>query len=278
MPLDVRTVTAIARLELRAAVRNWWFALYALIFAVLAGGVSYLSGTDLAGLEHGEFGRTAAGLVNVVLLVVPLFGLIGGAVAVAGDRERGLLAYYLAQPISAGELFWGKYLGTAAALGAALGLGFGVAALALARSASLNAAGLLSLAGLALLLLLAALSLGMLISTVAGRSAPAVGAAVFAWVGLLFLGDLGLMATAIATRLDLRIVVAVALVNPAELFKVASMHELGGSLDALGPAGNYLVSRLGAGLRPVLVGGLLAWIAVPVVAAVLLFRRADAVS
>ena len=131
--------------------------------------------------------------------------------------------------------------------------------------------------GLSLLLLLASLSLGMLISTVARRSAPAVGAAVFAWVGLLFLGDLGLMASAIATRLDLRLVVAAALLNPAQLFKVASVQELGGSLDALGPAGNYLVARLGAALRPVLVGGLVLWIAAPFAAALMLFRRSDAV-
>lgn len=278
MSIDLSTVLGLARLELRAALRNWWFVLYALVFSVLAGGVGYLSTSDLGGLERGEFGRTAAGLVNVVLLVVPLFGLLAGAVAIAGDRERGLLAYYLAQPISAAELFWGKYLGTGAALAAALSLGFGVSALTLARSAALDAVGLLSLAALAGLLLLASLSIGMLISTVARRSAPAVGAAVFAWVGLLFLGDLGLMASAVATRLDLRVVVVVALLNPAELFKVASVQELGGSLDALGPAGNYLVSHLGAALRPLLVAGLLAWITLPTALAAFIFRRSDAVS
>lgn len=190
----------------------------------------------------------------------------------------GLLAYYLAQPISAGELFWGKYLGTGVALAAALGLGFAVAALTLARGAALDVFGLVALAALSGLLLLASLSLGTLISTVARRSAPAVGAAVFAWVGLLFLGDLGLMASAVATRLDLRVVIAVALLNPAELFKVASVQGLGGSLDALGPAGNYLVSHLGIALRPLLVGGLLAWIFVPTALAAWLFRRSDAVS
>ena len=94
---------------------------------------------------------------------------------------------------------------------------------------------------------------------------------------LLFLGDLGLMATVVATRLDLRTVVGAALVNPAEVFKIAVIDEVGTSLDALGLAGNYLTRNLGAGLRPLLVGLLLAWGLLPALAAVLVFRRTDAV-
>ena len=277
MSLSLRTIVALARLELRSALRNWWFALYAAIFAILAGGVGYLSSTDLAGLERGEFGRTAAALVNVVVLVVPLFGLLAGAGLIAGDRERGMLGYFLAQPISAGELFWGKYLGTAAALLAALAVGFGVAALALASGGALEVDALIVLILFAGLLLLASLSIGVLISTLARRSALAAGIAVFAWVLLLFLGDLGLMATVVATRLDLRVVIAAALLNPAEVFKVASVNEIGASLDALGPAGIYLVDNLGDGLGPMLVGLLLLWIVLPLSGAMWLFRRADAV-
>ena len=277
MRVDARTVAAVARLELRAAVRNWWFALYAVVFAVLAAGVGYLSSTDLGGLERGEFGRTAAALVNIVLLVVPLFGLLVGAGAIAGDREQGLLAYFLAQPISAAELFWGKFAGVALALMGVLAVGFAAAALTLGRSGALEVKALLALIGLTELLLLASLSVGLLISTLARRSALAAGIAVFVWVALLFLGDLGLMATVVATRLDLRIVIAAALLNPAEVFKVASVHEIGASLDALGPAGTYLVDNLGAGLRPLLIGLLGVWIFVPLTAALWLFRRADAV-
>ena len=97
-----------------------------------------------------------------------------------------------------------------------------------------------------MLLMLASFSIGTLISIVAGRSAMALGLAMFVWVVLLFLGDLGLMATVVATRLDLRIVIGVALLNPAEAYKIASIDQVGTSLDALGPAGNYLVRNLGS--------------------------------
>ncbi len=272
-----RPTTLLAVAEFRQSLRNWWLVLYAGVFTLLAGGVATLSGTDLAGLERGEFGRTAAALTNVVLFIVPLFGLMAGALAIAGERERGLLAYYLAQPVSAAEVFWGKFLGTLVALLGALTAGFGVTALLLARGGAVDATDLAWLFGLACLLLLASFSVGTLISVLARRSALALGLAVFAWVLLLFLGDLGLMATVVATRLDLRIVVGVALVNPAEVFKVAVIDEVGTSLDALGPAGNYLTRNLGVALRPLLVGLLLAWGVLPALAAVLVFRRTDAV-
>ena len=277
MSMNLATIGLLARMEFRAALRNWWLLLYAVVFTVLTVGVSYLSGTDLAGLERGQFGRTAAALTNVVLLVVPLFGLLAGALAIASDRERGLLAYFMAQPISAAELFWGKYVGTALALAASLGVGFGVAALALARSGGLDAVSLAWLVGLSMLLMLASFSIGTLISILAGRSAMALGLAMFVWVVLLFLGDLGLMATVVATRLDLRVVIGIALLNPAEAYKIASIDQVGTSLDALGPAGNYLVRNLGWGLRPLLIGLLVAWTVIPSTIAVLRFQREDAI-
>jgi len=275
--MSLSTVLLIARLDFQAALRNWWLLLYAGIFTILAAGVSYLSASELSGLEEGQFGRTAAALTNVVLLVIPLFGLIAGAISLAADRERGMLAYFLAQPISAAELFWGKYLGTAAALLIGLAAGFAVAALALARSGGLNALDLAWLVGLSALLMLASYSVGTLISAMSKRSAMALGVAVFVWVTLLFLGDLGLMATVVATRLDLRIVIGVALLNPAEAFKIASIDQVGSSLDALGPAGNYLVTNLGRGLRPLLLALLAAWTIVPALIAVFRFQREDAI-
>ena len=275
--MSFRTVMLVARLDFQAALRNWWLLLYAAIFTVLTAGVSYLSSSELSGLEEGQFGRTAAALTNVVLLVIPLFGLVAGAISLASDRERGMLAYFLAQPISAAELFWGKYLGTAAGLLIGLLAGFAVASLALARSGGLNALDLAWLVGLSALLMLAAYSIGTLISTLSRRSATALGVAVFVWVTLLFLGDLGLMATVVATRLDLRVVIGVALLNPAEAFKIASIDQVGSSLDALGPAGNYLVTNLGRGLRPLLLALLASWIVIPSLLAMLRFERDDAI-
>ena len=116
---NIRTIAA---RELRESLGSRWFVLYTIAFAVLGLGVSYVSATSLGGAGLAGFGRTSAGLVNLVLLVVPLMSLTAGAGTIASDRERGMLAYLLAQPVSRAEVFWGKALGAALALLAALAL------------------------------------------------------------------------------------------------------------------------------------------------------------
>src|SRR3990172_849694 len=130
--MEPKLLWAIGQRELREALKNKWLWFYAAGFAGLAFALSRagLASAGYAGL--GGFGRTAASLINALLLFVPLMGLSVGAGALAGDRERGTLLYLLAQPVSRAEVFFGKALGAALALAAALALGFGLAALGLA--------------------------------------------------------------------------------------------------------------------------------------------------
>ena len=124
----LRNVFTLAHRELRDALRSRWFILYTLAFAALGLGVSYVSATGAGAAGLAGFGRTSAGLINLVLLVVPLMALSAGAGSIASDRERGMLAYLLAQPVSRTEVLIGKFLGLAAALLASICLGFGVVA------------------------------------------------------------------------------------------------------------------------------------------------------
>ncbi len=65
----------------------------------------------MTGAVCGGIRRTAASLINALLLFVALFGLSIGAVSLASDRERGTLAYLLAQPVNRFEVFLGKTMG-----------------------------------------------------------------------------------------------------------------------------------------------------------------------
>ena len=270
-----RTILLLARKEVRDALRNRWFLLYALAFAALALAFSRLSVSTTAGTAgFAGFGRTAASLVNLVLLVVPLMGLSLGAASLAGERERGTMATLLVQPIGRGEVLLGKYLGLALALAAALALGFGVAGLVVAvQGAAVDAAVYGRLVGFALLLTLATLSIGMLISAFAGRVGAATGSALVVWLVLVFLGDLGLMGTALTLRLDVGTLLGLVMINPLESFKIAAIAAITGSLDTLGPAGAYAARTWGDRLVPLLAAVLAAWILTPLVAASLVFDR-----
>lgn len=130
--VDIANIRAITRKELRDAVRNRWFIVFTVSFAAIAFALSALVHPGGTSLRVMNYGRTAASLVNLVLLFVPLIGLTLGSANIAGDRETGALSYLLSQPVSRIEVLLGKYFGLAGALLATLTLGFGVAGVALA--------------------------------------------------------------------------------------------------------------------------------------------------
>ncbi|HRV95558.1 MAG TPA: ABC transporter permease subunit, partial [Anaerolineae bacterium] len=120
--MEARIVITLLKKEINDALNNRWFVLYAAAFTGLSLLLSWLS-LSSGGLGYtgfASFGRTAASLVNLVLLVAPLMALTIGAGSLAGERERGTLAYLLAQPVNRAEVLLGKYLGLAASLLGAL--------------------------------------------------------------------------------------------------------------------------------------------------------------
>jgi Cu-processing system permease protein len=271
--MEASLLWAIAQRELREALKHKWLWFYALGFAGLALALSQagLASAGYAGL--GGFGRTAASLVNALMLFVPLMGLSVGANALAGDRERGTLLYLLAQPVSRAEVFWGKALGSGLALVAALALGFGLAGVGLTLSGAGDPLAYLGLAGFALLLAMASLGLGFLISALTRKSATASSAALSLWLGLVFLGDLGIVGAVLALRPTPALLLGMLLVNPLQVFKLGAIYSLRSTLDTLGAAGQYALYHFGQSL-PLLLGVvLLAWIGVTFGAAFGLFNR-----
>lgn len=275
--MELTVLVTIARRELREALRNRWLWFYAAGFAALALALSRagLAAAGYAGL--GGFGRTAASLVNAVLLFVPLMGMSVGANALAGDRERGTLLYLLAQPVSRAEVFWGKAAGAALALAAALSLGFGLAGGALALSGTAEAGAFVALTAYTLLLGLASLGLGFIISSLTRKAATATGAAMLLWLGLVFLSDLGLAGLTLAVRPPPATLLGWLLANPLQVFKLGAIFSLHATLDTLGAAGQYALYRFGAALPGLLVCVLVVWCVGSFAAAYAAFgRRKDA--
>ncbi|MBI4227296.1 MAG: ABC transporter permease subunit [Candidatus Omnitrophica bacterium] len=275
--MDATAVFLIAHKEFRDLWRSRWFAVMAAAFAALSLGLSAL-GTAVVGLTGvAGFARTTASLLNLVMLIVPLMGLIMGAMSLAAEREHGTLLALLAQPVTAGDVLLGKWAGLAAALAAAVTGGFAVSALAIARAG--GAAGLrdyLALAGLTVGLGWAHVALGLWISAGSRRSAPALGLAIFLWMVIVLVGDLGVMGTAVVLQLKPAQLLWLGFGNPAQVFRLAVLQAIHGDLEMLGAAGAYAASRLGPWLLPSLLGALAVWIAAPLGAAFALFRRRGA--
>ena len=272
--IDFENVLILTQKELRDARRNRWFILYAVAFAGLALAMAWLALSGVGANGLAGFGRTGASLINLVLLVVPLMGLTLGAMSLAGERERGTLLYLFTQPVSQIELLLGKFIGLALAMLLAILLGFGLSGLLIAwQGGSTQASDYLLMVLLAFFLALASLSLGFLISAATTKSATAVGVALFLWLILVFFGDLGLMGTAIVLRLDIDHLFTLALLNPLQLFKMASILAIRSNLEVLGPAGIYAVRTYGPQLMILLLTVLLGWTILPLAITYFIFGR-----
>jgi hypothetical protein len=83
------------------------------------------------------------------------------------------------------------------------------------------------------------------------------------------------MGTALITQMPISAVFFIAAVNPLQMFKIASILTIQANLEVLGPAGLYASNQFGSALLPLLLIGLLLWIAVPLLGALTLFARQE---
>lgn len=272
---EPRVVALFARKELREALRGRVLAAYGVALVVLVVGLSYVALVGGRASGFAGFGRTTATLVNVVLLLVPLVALLQAGQSIAGERESGTLDALLVQPVDRSEVFLGKALGLSAGLVATLAIAFGVAALVVALAARDSDAGvLLACFGATVLLALATLSIGILISTFARTRARAVALVLVAWFALAVLADLGAIGASVAFGLRGRTLFLLATLNPLEAFKVLATLAIAPRLDVLGPSGVALVQAWGQDLaRAYLAGVLVAWTVAPLAVAFAAFTR-----
>jgi Cu-processing system permease protein len=272
--MDALGVFLVTGKEFQDTRRSRWFLLLAMIFAALALMLALLGASALGSIGGAGFGRTTVSLLNLVVFIVPLMGLLMSAMSVAGEREHGTLLTLLAQPVVLEEVFLGKFLGLAGALLGTVLIGFGLAALVIARQSGLpDLGGYLALVGYTSLQGLGYLSVGFLISALTRRTASAVGVALLVWLVSVFLSDLGLIGTAVVLQLSPRSLLWLSLANPVQVFRVVVLHAIQRNLESLGPAGLYALEVLGDWLPLVLFGLLVFWIIWPFALSILLLRN-----
>ena len=273
--MDTKNILLIMKKEAGESLKNRWFVLYTICFSALALLVLLFStmGGDIAG--YSGFGRTAASLINLVLLFIPLIAIITGGVSISNERENGTLPYLLSHPISKNEIFVGKFLGLLIAIWFSILLGFGLAGVGVAIMGEQgDISGYLLTVLLSALLAACFLSIGFLVSVYSGKASKAIGISVFLWLFFIILGDLGIMGTTVAMDLGIKQVFALALLNPTEVFKVASVLVLSPRFEILGPVGVYAIRTFGQhGVFYLLFSIMVLWTLIPFGYGYLIFTR-----
>lgn len=267
------------RLELLESLRSRWFHFYALVqiglmLLLILTGISESRVLGFTGLS-----RLLVTYIQIAMAVLPLFIIVVTARSMVGDREAGNLEYMLAFPVGLGAWFWGRFLArlmliiapvlAALALTALYGLlkGHGVPW----RHVGLYA-------GLVTALSTCFLGLGFLLSAISRSTEVALGASLLIWLALVALLDLLLLSVLIKAQFAPDFVIAIALANPLQSFRTASMILFDPQLILLGPASYVILDFFGvtgyviwALIYPTLLGLAFAGIGY------MRFRRADLV-
>jgi len=273
--MDIKNILLIMRKEAAESLKNRWFILYTACFSTLALLVLLIatSGSNIAGFTG--YGRTAASLINLVLLFVPLIALITGGISIASERENGTLSYLLSHPVTKSEVFFGKYLGLLIVIWFSISIGFGIAGVGVSLGGEGgDVSNYLITALLSGLLAASLLGVGFMVSAFSREASKAIGVCVFLWLFFIVLGDLGIMGTTVVLDLGIRQVLILALLNPGEVFKIASVLVLSPRFEILGPVGVYAVRTFGReGIFYLLFSIMALWTLVPLLLAYTVFSR-----
>ncbi|HYL12862.1 MAG TPA: ABC transporter permease subunit [Terriglobales bacterium] len=274
--MNVRPIALIAGEEFRVNSRNRWIIAFGWLFALLTLAVSYFGMVTTAQVGFQGFTRTTASLLNLVLYLVPMVALVMGVLSFSAEGGSELL---LAQPVTRTQVLVGKLAGIYSALVVALLFGFSASGLVIALQAGGEGIGhYVFFVAYTLLLALVFAVLGSLVSIAASNRARAIGAALAIWFFFVVFYDLLIIGAGFLFReRTANLIIFLSLFgNPVDLARVASLISLGGA-TIFGAAGAALLKFLGGAVSSmvILVAGLLAWVALPFLAASMILRRRD---
>ncbi|HSP94838.1 MAG TPA: ABC transporter permease subunit [Thermoanaerobaculia bacterium] len=267
-----------ARQELTLAVRSRWTQIFAAVFAALSLAVASSGYILSGGSGVQDFARTAASLVGLVLLLVPLTSLVIGVLALS--PERGAAELLFSQPVSRSTILFGRLLGLFAALAAAQAVGLGGAGIVIfGRSGQLGAGayGILFAASLALTAIFLCLAAALACGGV-GRRTRTLALALILWFAAVVLFDVAALGAAmlLPSGSASRLLIAATLVNPVDAVRTGTLLAIEGT-TAFGAASLALLraTRGPAGVGALVALSVLLWIVLPAVVASRRLGKAD---
>jgi ABC-2 type transport system permease protein len=266
-----------AKLDVVESLRARWFMIYSLVFGGLVALLFAFGLTESRVLGFIGLSRLLVTYIQLSMAILPIFVLISTVRSVAGDREAGVFEYLLSLPVSLFAWFWGKLLGRYLVVFLPVFLAMlGATLWALFKDIEVPWTMFLYYTGLLAAIAWCFLGIAMLLSTLARSTDVAQGAAFVVWLVMLLFLDLILLGVMIQERAPAELAVALALVNPLQVFRTAALMLFDPQLIILGPAAFVIFDHIGATgfmiygiVYPVFVGTLCA------LGGYFIFRRGD---
>ena len=220
----MKNLLLIAFLDVKESIRARWFVVYTLVFGGLIA-LFFIAGvTESQVMGFSGLSRLLLMYIQVTIVILPIFILITTVRSISGDRDNHILEYMLSFPISLAQYYWGKIIGRFITVFlpvfVAMILALVIGAI---KGANIPWSIFLLYSGLLFALSAAFLGISFLISSVVKSSEVALGLSFFVWIVLLAFIDVALISLMMQHRLSEEIIIAISLINPMEIFRVAAI-------------------------------------------------------
>jgi ABC-2 type transport system permease protein len=241
----MKNLSLIAYLDLKESIRAKWFLVYSLVFGGLIA-LFFIAGvTQSQVMGFSGLSRLLLMYIQVTIIILPIFILITTVRSISADRDNHILEYMLSFPISLKAYYWGKILGRFITvflpvfLAMVLAIIYGVSI-----GADIPWDIFILYTGLLFSLSSAFLGIAFFISSIVKSSEVSLGIAFFVWIFLLAFIDIALISIMLQNRFDDGLIIAISLLNPIELFRVAAISLFDPELTVMGPIAFYILDTL----------------------------------
>ncbi len=245
----MKNLFLVAYLDVKESLRSKWFYVYSIVFGGLMA-LFFITGvSDSVVMGFTGLSRMLLIFIQVTIIILPIFILITTVKSISGDRESNVLEYMLSFPISLNNYYWGKMLGRFLTVflpvifALFLGVIFG-----LTKGGDLPWNMIFLYSGLLFAMSFVFLGIAFFISTIVKSTDIAIGSSFMIWIILLAFIDIALIGLMLQGRITDEVIIATALLNPIEVFRIGAISLFDPELTVIGPVAYYLLDTLGANL------------------------------
>ena len=258
----MKNLLLIAYLDLKESIRAKWFLVYSLVFGGMIA-LFFIAGvTQSQVMGFSGLSRLLLMYIQITIVILPIFILVTTVRSISGDRDNHILEYMLSFPISLKQYYWGKILGRFITVFLPVFFAMILAVIyGVIIGASVPWDILFLYSGLLFALSSAFLGIAFFISSFVKSSEVALGISFFVWIFLLAFIDIALISLMMQNRYEESMIIAIALANPMEIFRVAAISLFDPELTVMGPVAFYILDTFNQSvfvlfsiLYPVLLG------------------------
>lgn len=241
----MRNLFLVAFLDLKESIRAKWFLVYSLVFGGMIA-LFFIAGvTQSQVMGFSGLSRLLLMYIQVTIVILPIFILITTVRSISGDRDNHTLEYMLSFPISLGHYYWGKLIGRFVTVFLPVFLAMLIAIIyGYTQGAAIPWAIFLLYSGLLFALSASFLGIAFFISSVVKSSEVALGLAFFVWIFLLSFIDIALISLMMQNRYEEGAIIAIAMSNPMQVFRVAAISLFDPELTVMGPVAFFILDTM----------------------------------